>query len=601
MPQKLKRRSLHLLVNLKKIVLFLKRKLTHQQFMLFACILVGVIAGMAAILLKLFVFKIERYVFEDWKIGQILWYQSLLPIVGIGISALLIYKVFKKNFLKGNDKIVYSIAKQSSNLPFSQTYSHGLTSGITVGFGGSLGLESPIVATGAAIGSNFGRAVLLSYKDKTLLIACGVAAGISTAFSAPIAGVLFALEVLFIEISAASFIPILISAATGALLSNVILGDEILLSFRDIQPFKHSNIVFYIGLGLFSGLIALLYTRVFHLMKRSFDRINGKVQKWLIGSFALSVLIFFFPQLYGEGYLTIKAIAETGNIDGRSLLIRFTDNQWIVLVYLFGVMILKIFASGFTIFAGGNGGSFAPTLFIGGILGFMFGRVCQMVGFEDIPMANFIVAGMGGMLSGVFFAPLTAIFLSAEVTNGYSLFIPLMVVAAISFFVVKSFESLSYEMKYLSKDMHIDVTDRDAYLLSRLELRLLIQKDYPSFLETDSLSHIIAVIGATDKDAFGVVDENEKLKGIIRLKNFKHILLENTLDRNTVTAQDLMQKEQALSMNDDIDSALHRFEVSHYTNSVLPITDSNGVLLGFVRKSAILERYRRELMNSSSY
>lgn len=581
-------------------VLFLKRRLTHQQFMLFSCVAVGLLVGLAAIILKLFVFRIEKYVFEYWKIGNILWYQSLLPVVGIGISALLVYRVFKNNFLKGNDKIVYSIAKQSSNLPLSQTYSHVLTSGITVGLGGSLGLESPIVATGAAIGSNYGRSVLLSYKDKTLLIACGVASGIGTAFSAPVAGVLFALEVLFIEISTASFIPLLISAATGAIMSNIILGDEILLSFTDIKSFDYNNVIFYVGIGLFSGLLALLHLKSFQWMQNLFEGFHSRKRKWLIGSLALSVLIFFFPQLYGEGYLTLKAIAETGNIDGRSILIRFTDNQWIILFYLIAVMILKIFASGFTLFAGGNGGSFAPALFIGGMLGFIFGRFCQMIGFHDIPMANFLVAGMAGMLSGVFFAPLTAIFLSAEVTNGYSLFIPLMIVSAISFFVVKSFESLSYEMKRLSKDKHIDVTDRDAYLMSRLELRLLIQDDYPRFLTTDKLDTIIKKIAESDKDVYAVVDDNGVLKGLIRLKNFKYILLERTGDREKLTAEDLMQKEKPLTLKDDIDSALHMFEISENTNSVLPITDSKNVLLGFIRKSSILDKYRRELLESSN-
>lgn len=587
------------LIYLRKFVVFAKSKLSHQQFMLFSCVAVGISVSLATVAVKFLVFKIETFVFEDWKIGNILWYQSLLPFIGIGISTLLISRFFKKDFLKGNDKIVYSIAKKNSNLPFSQSYSHLLTSGATIGFGGSLGLESPIVATGAAIGSNYAKSMLMSYKDKTLLIACGVAAGIATAFSAPVAGVLFALEVLFIEVSASSFIPLLISSATGAIMSKIILNDDILLSFYNIQSFQYDNVIFYIGIGLFAGLLAVLHSKIFQWFDGWYLKVKKITHRWLIGSFILGVLIFFFPQLYGEGYLTIKAIAETGNIDGRSILVRFTDNQWIILLYLLAVMFLKIFASGFTLFGGGNGGSFAPSLFIGGLLGFIFGRFCQLVGFVDIPMSNFIVAGMAGMLSGVFFAPLTAIFLSAEVTNGYSLLVPLMIVAAISFFVVKSFEGLSYEMKKLSRDHRIDVTDKDTYLMSRLELGLLVQHDYPLLPISAKMDQILDTIVHSDKDVYGVIDENDAYKGVIRLKNFKHVFMEEMKMSDKITALDFMQKEQPLTLKDDIDSALHKFEISENTNSVLPITDSNGKMLGFIRKSNILDKYRKELLNTA--
>lgn len=588
------------LIYLRKFVAFAKSKLSHQQFMLFSCVAVGISVSLATVALKFLVFKIEAFVFEDWKIGNILWYQSLLPFIGIGISALLVSRFFKKDFLKGNDKIVYAIAKKNSNLPFSQSYSHLLTSGATIGFGGSLGLESPIVATGAAIGSNYAKSMLMSYKDKTLLIACGVAAGIATAFSAPVAGVLFALEVLFIEVSASSFIPLLISSATGAIMSKIILDDDILLSFYNIQSFQYNNVIFYIGIGLFAGLLAMLHSKVFQWFDGWYLKVTKISHRWLIGSFILGILIFFFPQLYGEGYLTIKAIAETGNIDGRSILVRFTDNQWVILLYLIAVMFLKIFASGFTLFGGGNGGSFAPSLFIGGLLGFIFGRFCELIGFVDIPMSNFIVAGMAGMLSGVFFAPLTAIFLSAEVTNGYSLLVPLMIVSAISFFVVKSFDGLSYEMKKLSRDHRIDVTDKDTYLMSRLELGLLVQHDYPLLHISAKMDEILNTITHSEKDVYGVVDENGIYKGVIRLKNFKYVFMEEMKMSDKITAQDFMQKEQPLTLKDDIDSALHKFEISENTNSVLPVTDSTGKMLGFIRKSHILDKYRKELLNTAN-
>jgi len=596
-------KSVHLFfTQLKYSVLLLKRKMTERQFLIFCCLVVGCLASLGAIALKLFVVKLEHFFFESSELGDIVWYQALTPILGIGLSSLLIEKVYKSSFKKGNDKIVYAIAKKSSELPFSQCYSHITTAGLTVGLGGSCGLESPMVATGAAIGSNLGRATFLPYKERTLLLACGIASGISSAFGAPIAGILFALEVLMIEVSIASFIPLLMSSATGALLAKVLLGDNVLLTFKTIRAFNSSNIFLYLGLGLLAGCLCLFYSRIYHWMDHKFVAMGSAVKRWLVGSLLLGVLIFLFPQIFGEGYIFIKTLAETGQIPHNSILIAHTHNEWLIWLFICGIMIFKIFGTAFTIMGGGNGGSFAPSLVIGALLGFVVGRFFQLLGYTDVPITNLIVVGMAGMLSGLFFAPLTAIFLAAEVTNGYSLFIPLMMVAAISFFVVKSFEPLSLEMKKLYQQSELDPTDKDRFALSRLELRFLISKDYPVFQLNTDLTAMLEVIRASDKDVYAVVEaaegEMQQLKGVIYLNDIKTILFDDKKkeENRKVTAGDLMMKQIALTIKDDMHSAIHKFEKLHSAKNVLPVVDENGNWLGFISKASILDKYRSEII-----
>jgi CIC family chloride channel protein len=579
-------------------VMYIKKKLTERQFLLFACIIVGATASLAAVTLKLLVFRLEELFFSHTAPGHVLWYQILLPVAGMGISALLITRFFKKDFLKGNDKIVYAIAKDGANLPGSQVYSHIVTSSITVGLGGSAGLESPMVATGAAIGSNFGRLYYLPYKEKTVLLACGIASGIASAFSAPIAGVLFALEVLMIDITITTFIPLIISAATGALIARIILGDEILLSFRNLHAFNYNNTLFYVVIGIFCGLSALYYTRMFTWLEHQFAKMRTAVHRWVWGSLLLVVLIFFFPPLFGEGYHTIKLLADNNSIhNNSSFLLNHFSSDWALLLFLVAVILFKVFATAFTLQGGGNGGSFAPALFIGGVLGFVAAKIFMMMGYHEIPAANFVVAGMAGMLSGVFFAPLTAIFLSAEITGGYSLILPLMLVSAISFFVVKSFEPLSMEMKKLSANSRLNPSDRDKFLLSRLELTHMVGTDYLQFQLNTTLPQIAKLISRDLKDVYAVVGDHNKLQGVIYLNDIKSLMLDD-LARNTNTrAADLMIRQRFLSVNDDVETALYAFE--QHNTSTLAVVTEDGEWAGFITKAAILDRYRQEILRVS--
>ncbi|QES89164.1 chloride channel protein [Rhizosphaericola mali] len=583
------------------IILLLKKKLSAPQFLLLSCVIVGLVVACATVALKIFVYHLEEFFFVDVKVSQRFWYPPLVCLVGIGLTNILIIKIFKKNFLKGNDTIVYAIAKQNANLPFSEMYSPLITSGITVSMGGSAGLESPIVAAGAAIGSNIGRVAYLSKKDKTLLIACGIAAGISTAFSAPVAGVLFAVEVLAIDISIASFIPLLIAGALGSIMSQVLLGENILLSFISMRPFDYSNLHFYILLGVICGMVSLYYARVFEWMEHQFAKVKSPYLKWLTGSILLGILIIFFPPLFGEGYQFIKGLANTHTLaeSTRPFYLTYTDNKWILFATIVVIGLLKVFATGLTLLGGGNGGSFAPSLFIGGLMGYILGQFCILTGQVDVPMANFIVAGMAGMLSGMFFAPLTAIFLSAELTNGYSLFIPLMLVAAISFCVVRYFEPLSMEMKKLKIRTSLNPLDKDHFLLSKLELVSFINGNFPHFFETDIIQDILPKIEESDQYIFAVVDKDMKYKGVLFFNTIKHALFESAPENKQITVEHLMTKIQPLHYKHLLSDALERFEDGKSHTMYLPIIDTDNVWLGFVSKMDILSQYRKEVIGNS--
>lgn len=437
---------------IKTIIEWTQNKLSKKQFIYVSCVLVGLSGGIAAIVLKIFAHYI--FVFTTFeKFGNSKYIFALFPLLGIFLTVLVIKKVLRNKFEKGLARIHFAILKKSSNIPKEQMYAQILTSSLTVGFGGSAGLEAPIVITGAAIGSNYSTEYKLTDKEKTLLLACGIAAGIAAAFNAPIAGVLFALEVLLMDISIAAFTPLILAAATGALISNIILQDNILLSFQLQQPFNYSNVPFYILLGVIAGLVSVYHSRVFIKVEKLISKSSKKAyNKALIGGIALALLILIFPSLFGEGYQSIKVLSNQNpeNLLDRSIFSNFKSNQWVIIMFIGALVFVKAIATALTIGGGGNGGNFAPSLFVGAYLGFFFSRILNMLHLTHLPESNFTMVGMAGILSGLYHAPLTAIFLIAEITGGYTLMIPLMIVSSISFAISKHFEPHSMDTKTIA-------------------------------------------------------------------------------------------------------------------------------------------------------
>lgn len=580
--------------SIRRLVLFVKSKTNAKQFLLIMCVLVSLFSALAAVLLKWMVFHIEEAFFDENPYAVFPGFKSFTPLIGIGVSAFLILKVYKKNFIKGNDAIIHSMIKQNSNLPFSAMYSPLVTSSITVGLGGSAGLESPLVASGSAIGSNFGRIAFLNKKDKTLLIGCGAAAAISTAFSAPIAGVLFALEVLIIDLSLAALIPLLIAAIIGTLLSTILLGNAVLLSFDNLKPFDYNRLPYYIIIGILCGLSSVYYTKIFIIMEEKFAKLHSATGKWLLGSIALGILIFVFPPLFGDGYLFIKSITKNDRVIDLPFNLGLTKDGWWLFAYTCLLLLFKVFATGFTVLGGGNGGSFAPSLFIGALVGFIVAKVCELgFGQTDLPVANFIVAGMAGVLSGIFYAPLTAIFLSAELTNGYPLFVPLMIVSAISYLLAKSFNSLSMELQKVKHHTMLDNFNRDHFLLSSMSLKSFVDKDYPSFDEDLSVEIVSDKIKETTRMSYAILDKENNYVGFLTLNDLKNILIGDDKNWQDFLVKDVMQKLVPFVITDSLATVLDRFNNSELNE--FPVVDETGKWLGFVQEKYILELYRREI------
>jgi len=573
-------------------------RFTEKQFLIFASIVVGISAGIAAVVLKFFVHLVRLSIFEWYLLPFDFQYLYLLfPLVGIGITIFIVKRFFKGDIGGGNVNILHSIAKKGSLLPFHQMYSHIITSGITVGFGGSAGLESPIVSTGAAIGSNFSRINKLNYKERTLLLAAGAAGGIAGAFNSPIAGILFALEVILVDISISAFIPLLIAAASGALVSKIILQEHILLYFRLQQPFNYYNVPYYILLGLMAGFLSLYYVNIFTKVESKFHRAKSKTLKWLVGGVSLAVLIAVFPSLFGEGYESIKSLAEVkpNDLFKESILGNLLLNKWFVFIMVTLTMLVKALATGITLGSGGNGGNFAPSLFVGAYLGFVFAFFLELCGVTNIPVSNFTIVAMSGILSGVFHAPLTAIFLIAEITGGYELIIPLMIVSSISFMIVRHFHPVSMDVRKLKKKGTVISEDKDTSILSHIDVDSLIEHDFAILSPNDKLRAVIQQIKQTKRNTLVVIDKSNQLVGLIQLDSIREEMFNSELYDKTIT-KDIMEKPSAkIELGEDIFSVMKKFDESGQWN--LPVVDK-GYYMGFISKSNILTRYRNELLLS---
>ncbi|MCK5700966.1 MAG: chloride channel protein, partial [Cyclobacteriaceae bacterium] len=480
---------------------------------------IGAIAGLAAVTLKETVHLIQHFLLkgEHADVNNYLIY--FYPMIGIIITVLITRYYWKEKLGHGITDILFSISKKSSIIVKGKMYSRMLTSAITIGFGGSAGLEAPIVVTGSAIGSNVARLMHLDYKNRTLLIGCGAAGAIAGIFNSPITGVIFASEVILAGFGFASFIPLLIAAVCGSLVSLALLGDDVLFSFVLKDLFVASDTPYFILLGIVSGLIAVYYTRFTYFVEKKITKIKNFAIRGLIGGLLLAIIIFFFPPIYGEGYDTIKLLLNSGESEMifQSFFALDYSNPLVFVLFMFGIILFKPIASALTIESGGSGGIFAPSLFLGGVVGFIFAFSINYIYPDTISLSNFTLAGMCGVMSGVLHAPLTAIFLIAEITGGYTLFVPLMIVSAIAFSTISYFEEYSIYTKQLIERGDYIPHDKDKQLLSGIKLKKVIEKDLISIKPYKKLNDLVKVVRKSKRNIFPVVDDDGRLVGIITL------------------------------------------------------------------------------------
>lgn len=577
------------------ILNFLRAKLSRVQFIMVIATLVGFFSGLVAVLLKTLVHRLQHWV-ENISFHRYAY--LLFPAIGLLITVILIRYLFGGHIERGIAMVLKAIARKSSFIPLSHTYSHVVTSSITVGMGGSVGLEAPIVATGSAIGSNISRVSDLNYQERTLLIACGAAAGISAVFNAPIAGVIFAVEVLLTETVVSYFIPLIISSVVGVLCSKIILQESSLFNFILKQNFDYKNVPFYILIGILAGFVSLYYARVFKKTERRIHewKLNIYV-KAAIGGIFLLAIFYVFPPLFGEGYDSVKLVANgslTTFADNTTLFSKLGEN-WGIIAFTALIVLFKPIAAGITIGSGGNGGNFAPSLFAGSYLGFFFSKLINSTPWFKIPVGNFSLVGMAGLLSGVMYCPLTAIFLIAEITNGYELFIPLMIVSSISFFIVKSYEPYSMDLKKLSLEGQVFTHKKEKNILTSISLSDMLQDKYESINIDKKLKDLVEIIKKSEKNIFAVSDNKDRFAGIVELNDIKQKLFQPD-QFEKIAVKSIMKKPAAVLKDDEsMYDVMEKFDITQ--SWYLPVLDKERRFIGFISKTKLFNKYR-EILSS---
>ncbi len=575
-------------------------KISNKNFLIIAAILVGVLSGLAAALLKGITHRIENFLQTDLQWEYKYYLYLLFPAIGILLSVLYVRRFIRKGtFETGLTPLLYTISKKSSRVEPHNAYSQIITSAITVGFGGSVGLEAPIVTSGASIGSTIGRFLGLSYRETTLLLACGAASGIAGAFNSPIAGIVFAIEVLLPEFTIPAFIPLLLSSATAAVVARLFYNEQ--LFYLVTEGWQMDALIFYVLLAGIVGLYSIYFTKVNNLVKNYFTNIKNPYYKIVVGGLMLGVLVFLFPTLYGEGYITIKNLlnGDYTAVISNSIFSSYSGLPYVVILFTVVTVMLKSVATLITLSAGGNGGTFAPSLVIGGLLGFITAYTVNTLGIAQLNVGNFIIAGMAAALGSVMHAPLTGIFLIAEITGGYVLMVPLMITTAIAYLINRSVSNYSmYTQPLADKGQLSHHEDKDTTVLNMMRLKPLVEKSYLTIGAADLLVTKMPELLKSKRNVFPVVDENGVLVGLLYVEDMLKQLLVKTNEKLVVA--DLMQvAPQTALLTSDLQQVLKQMEVDNLW--ILPITNHQGKYLGMISKTTIFKKYREMLSQQADY
>lgn len=580
-----------------------RRYLSYNQFLIIISFFVGVFIALAALLLKWMIGRIEYLLTYQFHAEHANWLFLVYPVIGIYLTMLFIRYVVRDDISHGVTKILFAIARKQSLIRRHNIWSSVVASALTIGFGGSVGAEAPIVLTGSAIGSNLGRMFRLSGKQMMILVGCGAAGAIAGIFKAPIAGLVFVLEVLMIDLTMSSLLPLLVSSVTATALTFMFSGTNPVFEFHLQDAFQVDRIPSYILLGITCGLTALYFTRTMNGLEGLFRKIKGPHKKLLVGGVMLSLLIYLFPPLYGEGYDLINLLLNgEGESDWMEAMNRslFYGNSHLLLLYLFLIVVFKVFASTATNGGGGCGGIFAPSLFLGCVVGFIFSRLWNIydVFGLSVPERNFAMLGMCGLMSGVMHAPLTGIFLIAELTGGYDLFMPLMIVAVCSYLTIIAFEPHSIYAMRLAQRGELLTHHTDHAVLTLMSMDSVIQH-YDRVLYPDmTLADVATQVSNSKNHIFPVVNQQMQLVGVVYLDDIRHLIFRTELYRQFHVSQLMKQPPSRLSVNDSMDVVLKVFDSTH--SWALPVENNEGEFVGFIRKSSVLAAYRQVLADFST-
>lgn len=579
------------------------RNVKEKQLVIFVSFLIGIFTALAAYILKSLIHLIQHVLTSQFVTEGANYIYLITPAVGILIAGLFVKYVVRDDISHGVTKILYAISQRKSFIKLHNVYTSIIASSITIGFGGSVGAEAPIVLTGSAIGSNLGRLFKVEQRYLMLLIGCGAAGAIAGIFKAPIAGLVFVVEVLLLDLTTFTVLPLLVTSVTAATLSYLTMGTKAMFSYAHTDVFILERIPMVILLGIFCGVVSLYFTRAMNWIEDIFRKLSYW-QKYGLGATVLSILIFLMPPLYGEGYDTINALIsgsrEYGALLDNSLFFQFKDFRWTIIIFLSGVLIMKVFASSSTNGAGGTGGIFAPSLFLGCIAGFIFAYAANHSEFSQylplLPEENFALMGMAGVMAGVMHAPLTGTFLIAELTGGYELLLPLMIVSICSYAFIKIFEPHSIYSMRLAKKGELLTHHKDKAVLTLMNINRLIETNFQTVHPDMTLGEMVKVISSSSRNVFPVVDDRNRFLGIVLIDNIRNIMFRPELYNRFKISRVMTSPPAIIVVGMTMERIMKLFDETKAWN--LPVVDENDVYLGFISKSNILDVYREVLVDN---
>lgn len=585
-----------------KIIMPIRRalgNLPEKNVMMILSLVVGIACGLAAVILKLSIEFIHHHLIELSDRGAYNILHLIYPGIGMLIAMLFVRYIVKDNIGHGVTKVLQAVSKNESKIKPHNMWTSMLASSVTIGFGGSVGAEAPIVYTGAAIGSNVARYMGLSYKNVTILLGCGAAGAVSGIFNAPLAGVLFTLEILLFNISMTSILPLLLSTISATVVSYIFLGMKPPFECT-ISPFSMGNIPFYIILGLFCAAFSVYFTRMTLWLEDKIKSIERPFVRWAISATCLGLLIFLFPPLFGEGYGHLRELLNGGmiNLEGQTVLAFFMRGTWSVPVFFLMILLLKVFSMSLTNAGGGVGGTFGPTLFIGAIAGFVVSRTINLIaGGALVPEQNFVLVGMAGLMAGVMQAPMTAIFLIADMTGGYELLIPLIITATISYAAARSIEPYSIYTKRIAKKGELLTHDSDQAVLTLLKTNDLIETDLAPVQIDYTMRELVDAVAHSKRNIFPVVDSKNHFQGYVSLDDIRSEMFKYE-NYDTMHVYNFMKSAPAyVYVNEKMDSVMSKFEQTGAWN--LPVVTEDRTYVGFISKSKIFSSYREQLKQVS--
>jgi len=561
-------------------------------------LVVGLVSGLAAVILKNAVHYTNDLITHGFDFTQGNYLYLAFPLIGIGLTILFAKYIIRDDISHGVSKILYALSRKKGRIESHNMYSSMIGSTFTIAFGGSMGLEAPIVLTGSSMGSFLGRKFNLSYKTIMVLVGAGATGAIAGIFKAPIAAVVFSLEVLMLDITMVTVIPLLISAAAAATVSYFFLGSGVLFSFDMVQDFKVNHLIYYAGLGVFTGLISLYFTHATMSIEGKMANLKRKWQRWLIGGILLGVLIFIFPSLYGEGYEFMHLLIndQTDGLINESLFGDFTNIAWLIL-FLGLILVFKIVAMAVTGGSGGVGGIFAPSLFMGAVSGVFFSKILKTIPFlDDVPEKNLALVGMAGVMAGVMHAPLTGIFLIAEFTGGYQLFTALIITSVISYLTIMIFEPHGIYTKRLAKRGELMTHHKDRNVLQMMSVEKLIETNFKTISKDATLGDLVKVIAESVRNVVSVVDDEGEFYGVVFVNDIRNIMFKPELYETTTVESIMYMPDPVVDPNESMESVAQKFQDTGNYN--LPVID-NGKYVGFVSRARIFSNYRRLLKEFS--